>query len=608
MPGKENAKKGAKSSSSEGAAIDETSFSEQSRRDLRELFTMIARLQAENNALRATAHLESITERLKEQVEKLESPQPAKEQGNPLSRRLQRLAEIAIDLPLDIKDDDLSVSDLALLCTVLEDDMRRGALISFAGDSVTFPMLSFCLRSLGEGNTVGFLVHEGGRTPRCSLHGDGNCTWMTREGGLIKIRLEDECDLKFGGSAAASKSGRQRAELACVISFPQTSWLINPLIQSNFFISSPHTSSLTPSTTTFSQYQQKHPEMTKRKFTTGAEESHQDSHHGNRGGRAGRGGRGGRYNGRGSHHGGGHWQGGPFPGQAPVHTATHSTTIHDGSPAPPRYAAEFQHGQFHSHQPVSIGPALLPYQFAPQVPWQPVNQPPNPFSQHQQVSQTQDASPNNVQSNDHRKKRRRRKQERSDHTDAQVVTQVEADQVPSSGPQDTSPSQQELVQGRELRTPHLNYRGSTLSADENPGSSMRRSFIDNNELVNDITWLARPGTRERRCRGTPLDFLEPVILLLQATCYLSSLQLLGCQQFVAVASSLVTTSSSAVSKMKMALRLAVENHPETELCEWPTDPTTETWEKVQETYGGDPKNFYKQRSKARETSRRASDH
>ncbi|KAF6523411.1 hypothetical protein HZS61_011910 [Fusarium oxysporum f. sp. conglutinans] len=387
MPGKENAKKGAKSSSSEGAAIDETSFSEQSRRDLRELFTMIARLQAENNALRATAHLESITERLKEQVEKLESPQPAKEQGNPLSRRLQRLAEIAIDLPLDIKDDDLSVSDLALLCTVLEDDMRRGALISFAGDSVTFPMLSFC-----------------------------------------------------------------------------------------------------------------------------AEESHQDSHHGNRGGRAGRGGRGGRYNGRGSHHGGGHWQGGPFPGQAPVHTATHSTTIHDGSPAPPRYAAEFQHGQFHSHQPVSIGPALLPYQFAPQVPWQPVNQPPNPFSQHQQVSQTQDASPNNVQSNDHRKKRRRRKQERSDHTDAQVVTQVEADQVPSSGPQDTSPSQQELVQGRELRTPHLNYRGSTLSADENPGSSMRRSFIDNNELVNDITWLARPGTRERRCRGTPLDFLEPVIL------------------------------------------------------------------------------------------------
>lgn len=252
--------------------------------------------------------------------------------------------------------------------------------------------------------------------------------------------------------------------------------------------------------------------MTKRKSTTGAEESHQDSHHGNRGGRAGRGGRGGRYNGRGSHHGGGHWQGGRYPSQAPVHAATHSTTIHDGSPAPPRYADEFQHGQFHSHQPVSIGPALLPYQFAPQVPWQPVNQPPNPFSQHQQVSQTQDASPNNVQGNDHRKKRRRRKQERSDHTDAQVVTQVEADQVPSSGSQDTSPSQQELVQGRELRTPHLNYRGSTLSADETQGSSMRRSFIDNNELVNDITWHARPETRDSRRRGVPLDFRGPSIL------------------------------------------------------------------------------------------------
>ncbi|EXL82665.1 hypothetical protein FOPG_04485 [Fusarium oxysporum f. sp. conglutinans race 2 54008] len=393
--------------------------------------------------------------------------------------------------------------------------------------------------------------------------------------------------------------------------------------------------------------------MTKRKFTTGAEESHQDSHHGNRGGRAGRGGRGGRYNGRGSHHGGGHWQGGPFPGQAPVHTATHSTTIHDGSPAPPRYAAEFQHGQFHSHQPVSIGPALLPYQFAPQVPWQPVNQPPNPFSQHQQVSQTQDASPNNVQSNDHRKKRRRRKQERSDHTDAQVVTQVEADQVPSSGPQDTSPSQQELVQGRELRTPHLNYRGSTLSADENPGSSMRRSFIDNNELVNDITWLARPGTRERRCRGTPLDFLEPVILSYKRRVvipidedmpYVDRSQQPsaprvpaicgGCKQpghniiqccvkdengfttgcGVCNSGEHETDMYQSFSKDTLFKKracfppLKTKNHPETELCEWPTDPTTETWEKVQETYGGDPKNFYKQRSKARETSRRASDH
>ncbi|KAF4956306.1 hypothetical protein FGADI_3883 [Fusarium gaditjirri] len=190
MPGQENASKAAKCSSSGTAAFNEKSFSEQSRRDLRELFTMIARLQAENNTLRATAHLESITERLKEQVEKLEPPQPAEQQGNPLSRRLQRLAEVAIDLPLDIKDDDLSVNDLALLCTALEDDMRRAALISFAGDSVTFPMLSFCLRSLGEGNTVGFLVHEEGRTPRCSLHGDGNCTWMKREDGLIKIRHE----------------------------------------------------------------------------------------------------------------------------------------------------------------------------------------------------------------------------------------------------------------------------------------------------------------------------------------------------------------------------------------------------------------------------------
>ncbi|KAF5264299.1 hypothetical protein FOXYS1_4925 [Fusarium oxysporum] len=478
MPGKENAKKGAKSSNSEGAAFDETSFSEQSRRDLRELFIMIARLQAENNALRATAHLESITERLREQVEKLESPQPAKEQGNPLSRRLQRLTEIAIDLPLDIKDDDLSVNDLALLCTVLEDDVRRAALISFAGDSVTFPML---------------------------------------------------------------------------------------------------------------------------------------------GGRAGRGGRGGRCNSRGSHHDGGHWQGGPFPGQAPVHAVTHSTTIHYGPPAPPGYAAGFQHGQFPSHQPVSAGPALPPYQFAPQVPWQSGNGLSNPFSQPQQVPQIQDASPSNGQGNDHGKRQKRRKQKRSDHTEAQVVTGVETGQGPSSRSQNTTRSQQELTEGREVRTPHLNYIGSTLSTDETQGSSMQRSFMDNNELVNDITWHARPETRDSHRRGVPLDFhglsilsynrrvvipydedipyvdrsqqpSAPMVPEFCGVCKKPGHKVIQCWAVdengfttgCGTKEYTIQTLTGDTEEIEQAL-IWIRNHPDTELCEWPTDPATETWEKVKET-------------------------
>ncbi|KAF5632784.1 hypothetical protein F52700_6322 [Fusarium sp. NRRL 52700] len=148
MPGQMNAKEAINGSSSGTATFDETYFSEQSRHDLRELFTMIARLHAENNALRATAHLESIIERPKEQAKKPELPQLERKSGNPFSRRLERLAAAAIDLPLDIKDDDLSINDLVLLCTVLEDDKQRAALLSFAGDSVTFPELSFCLRSL----------------------------------------------------------------------------------------------------------------------------------------------------------------------------------------------------------------------------------------------------------------------------------------------------------------------------------------------------------------------------------------------------------------------------------------------------------------------------
>ncbi|KAF5536534.1 hypothetical protein FMEXI_10269 [Fusarium mexicanum] len=190
MAGESNAKHAIKSSSSGTANFEETSFSEQSKRDLRELFTMIARLKAENNALRTTARLESITKGPKEQVEKLEPPQPEEKRGNPFSRRLERLALAAIDLQLDIKDDDLSINDLALLCTVLEDNTRRAALLSFAGDSVTFPELSFCLQSLGEGKTVGCLMDERGRTPYCSIHGEGDCTWMTRENGLIKMRRQ----------------------------------------------------------------------------------------------------------------------------------------------------------------------------------------------------------------------------------------------------------------------------------------------------------------------------------------------------------------------------------------------------------------------------------
>ncbi|KAF4441537.1 hypothetical protein FACUT_2636 [Fusarium acutatum] len=85
---------------------------------------------------------------------------------------------------------DLIINDLALLCTVLEDSTRRAALLSFAGDSVTFPDLSFCLRSLGEGKTDGFLEDEGGRMPSFSIHGDGNCTRMTKENELIKMRRE----------------------------------------------------------------------------------------------------------------------------------------------------------------------------------------------------------------------------------------------------------------------------------------------------------------------------------------------------------------------------------------------------------------------------------
>jgi hypothetical protein len=54
--------------------------------------------------------------------------------------------------------------------------------------------------------------------------------------------------------------------------------------------------------------------------------------------------------------------------------------------------------------------------------------------------------------------------------------------------------------------------------------------------------------------------------------------------------------------------LDVRTFPNAKRSLWHTDPATETWGKVQETYGSDPKNFYEQRAKAREPSRRALDH
>ncbi|KAG7433644.1 hypothetical protein Forpi1262_v003911 [Fusarium oxysporum f. sp. raphani] len=201
---------------------------------------------------------------------------------------------------------------------------------------------------------------------------------------------------------------------------------------------------------------------------------------------------------------------------------------------------------------------------------------------------------------------------------------------------------------------------------------MRRSFIDNNELVNDITWHARPETRDSRRRGVALDFRgrsilsykrqvvipidedmpyvdrsqqpsAPMVLAICGGCKKPGHNIIQCcvkdengfttgcglleghtlqekglspstqdQAFILVPLDVEEYALQALNgenkeEIEQAL-IWIRNHPETELCEWPTDPTTETWEKVQETYGGDPKNFYKQRSKARETSRRASDH
>ncbi|ENH68856.1 hypothetical protein FOC1_g10014649 [Fusarium oxysporum f. sp. cubense race 1] len=483
MPGKENAKKGAKSSSSEGAAIDETSFSEQSRRDLRELFTMIARLQAENNALRATAHLECITERLKEQVEKLESPQPAKEQGNPLSRRLQRLAEIAVDLPLDIKDDDLSVSDLALLCTVLEDDMRRGALISFAGDSVTFPMF---------------------RTKTAT---------METEAGVL-----DAVDAAAGAMVVAVT---MTVDIGKAVHFRVKPLFTQPPILLLF-------------TMDLQLPQDMQPAFNMDNFLRTSLS---------------------------------------LPGR---------------------------------HYPRTN--SLLKY-----------------HGNLETGSQTHSPS----RSRSHRYKTRAPAMDRA--------MTMERDR-------------------RVLIT--LKPRGSTLSADETQGSSMRRSFIDNNELVNDITWHARPETRDSRRRGVALDFRGPSILSYKRQVvipidedmpYVDRSQQPSAPMVLAICGgckkpgrniiqccvkdengfttgcganpsadtshlfpwtkeyALQALNGENKEEIEQAL-IWIRNHPETELCEWPTDPTTETWEKVQETYGGDPKNFYKQRSKARETSRRASDH
>ncbi|KAF9769257.1 hypothetical protein IL306_013345 [Fusarium sp. DS 682] len=190
MPGPKKTNQAGASNSSGSTSFDETSFSEQARHDLRELFTMIARLQSENAALRVTANLQAITERLKDHVERLEPPQPSSPSRPALSRRLKRLADLAIDVPLDIREEDLTLNDLAILCAILDNETRRASLISFAGDSVTLPMYSFCLRSLAEGDKVAFLVRQEGREPYCSLHGNATCTWMTRNDGKIRIRRD----------------------------------------------------------------------------------------------------------------------------------------------------------------------------------------------------------------------------------------------------------------------------------------------------------------------------------------------------------------------------------------------------------------------------------
>ncbi|KAF5536546.1 hypothetical protein FMEXI_10281 [Fusarium mexicanum] len=171
------------------------------------------------------------------------------------------------------------------------------------------------------------------------------------------------------------------------------------------------------------------------------------------------------------------------------------------------YSQNFPTGQVYNQNP-PMGQGYNTYQFDPNVPWQPANEPSNPFSQSRQAPQTQQTQQS--QKNGGQKRRGAKKPKKSHEVERISPCQVEADQ--STGPDIVAASrdggpQQGFRQETELK---VNWpKGYARGKVEDICNHMKRKFKQD-VVVDAMVWIAPVFSRGSSTTSIPVKLFAPI--------------------------------------------------------------------------------------------------
>ncbi|KAF5689664.1 hypothetical protein FDENT_4308 [Fusarium denticulatum] len=296
------------------------------------------------------------------------------------------------------------------------------------------------------------------------------------------------------------------------------------------------------------------------------------SYHGSgRGGGHGRG-RGGYNNGHNNFQGHGNW------GNTPNYPTPH-----------PKY-----------NQNLPMGQGYNTYQFEPNVSWQPGNEPSNPFYQSHQASQNQQS-----QNNGGKQWGRRKKPKKSHEVEQASLCRVESDKG-TAAPEIPKVSEGGGSQQKSHRELHHQVCGMCKL----PGNEVIQCWAIGADGFTHGCAVCNSGEHETDKRqGFPKDVYQRIEILVKRRACLPPLKTAFWYNMMWkwVKKSPSTdvnhlfpwTTQFAIDVLNGDRKSAVEealvnrrNNPDVESSEVIVDPATADWEKVKETYGGEPKNFF----------------
>ncbi|CVK87552.1 uncharacterized protein FMAN_05495 [Fusarium mangiferae] len=319
------------------------------------------------------------------------------------------------------------------------------------------------------------------------------------------------------------------------------------------------------------------------------------SDHGGRGGN-----RGGYNNGHGNYY--GNWGNTPsYPMPYPNYPPTPY-----GQQPPPAFGSGYPFGQYPTYPPT--GPGYNSYHFTPDAPWQPGNEPSNPFSQSHQASQTQQS-----QNNGRQQGGKRKKPKKSHEVEKASLCRVESDKgtaapetpnVPKGGGTQQKPHRELHYQGN-----HDEETGVCGNC-KKPGHEVIQCWAIGKDGFTHGCAVCNSGEHETdRCQRFPKEVNQKIEILVKRRACLPPLKTAFWYNLMwkwvknnpttEVSHLFPWTTQFAIDVLNGDRKSEVEgilatmrNNPDMERSQLIIDPATANWEKVKETYGGDPKNFF----------------